>query len=421
MPRRPAGPRNESGGKKAEAQKARRRTGTAAKRNKKSAARKLHPRPKRSAGSVTVFAPEGFAGPADAAGHARRRSLDDVAGLSGRHLHEIYRCLFETRRLEEHLVALYRQNQVVGGVYRSLGQEATAVGCTYGLRNGDIIQPLIRDLGAALVHGATPLAMLRQYMARGTGPTGGRDLNTHFSDPSAGMLGPVSMLGAMVPALAGCLLAARMRGERKVGLCFIGDGGSSTGAFYEGINFAAVQRLPLIGVIEANHYAYSTPTEYQVPGGDLVRRARGFGVYVAHLDGNDVLACYEAVRDARARGLLGDGPTLLVADTYRRRGHAEHDNQAYVPDGEIDDWRVHNDPVDRYVRFLLEGGHATQAELDAIREAVEAELEEARTQAVSESFPDPATATAGVYDDGERPWPTTDTWFRGGPPHRESP
>ena len=348
-----------------------------------------------------------------------KRDPSADAGLSNAQLLELYRYLFETRRLEEHLVALYRQTQVVGGVYRSLGQEATAVGCAYGMREGDFLQPLIRDLGAALTHGVMPLAMLRQYMAKSTGPSGGRDLNTHFSNPEVGILGPVSMLGAMVPVLSGCLMAARFKQEEKAGIVFIGDGGSSTGAFYEGLNFSAVQKLPLIVVIESNHYAYSTQTSAQVPEGNLVRRAYGFGVDVSHVDGNDVLACYEATKMARERGLGGEGPTVIVAETYRRKGHAEHDNQAYVEPSELDDWAKDNDPLDRYIEFLIKGKHATKKGLEDIRSEVEAELDAARDQAVSEEQPESTSGLGAVFADDAAPWPHYDTWWRGGPPHRE--
>lgn len=396
------------------------------KKKRKSTVRPENRKPteaKRDSGTSTnrIFEAITTPSPHGAAGNVRQRRPEDVAGLSKNQLVEIYSSLFETRRLEEHLVALYRQNKVIGGVYRSLGQEGTAVGCAYALRDGDYIQPLIRDLGAMLVHGATPLAMLRQYMARATGPSGGRDLNQHFSDPRVGFLGPVSMLGAMVPVLVGCLFAARRKGEAKVGIAFNGDGGSSTGSFYEGMNFATILRLPLIAVIEANRYAYSTPTAAQVPDGDLLRRARGFGAMVIHVDGNDVLACYEAARDARERGLATKGPTLIVADTYRRKGHAEHDNQKYVEPGELEDWRQANDPIDRYVRFLTEGEHASTDDLERVRQTVEHQLDAAREQAVSEDFPDPANLTAGVFADDTNPWPSTDTWFRGGPPHRQDP
>jgi pyruvate dehydrogenase E1 component alpha subunit/2-oxoisovalerate dehydrogenase E1 component alpha subunit len=373
----------------------------------------------KSGSVVTTILPKANATPDSAAGYLRKRDLKDTAGLNKAQLSELYQFLFETRRLEEHLAALYRQNKVIGGVYRSLGQEGTAVGCGYGLKTGDFLQPLIRDMGSMLVHGASPIAMLRQYMAKETGPSGGRDLNQHFSNPDVGFLGPVSMLGAMIPVLAGCLIAARNRGEtNKAGLAFIGDGGSSTGAFYEGVNFAAVQKLPLIVVIENNQFAYSTPTANQVPDGDILRRAIGFGCTVAHIDGNDVLAAYEATRDARARGIAGEGPTIIVSDTFRRRGHAEHDNQRYVSKDEIKDWETNNDPVDRYKAFLEDGKHVSQAEMATIDEKISAELNAARDQAVSESFPSPDTVQHGVFEDGTQPWPDVSTWFRGGPANR---
>jgi pyruvate dehydrogenase E1 component alpha subunit/2-oxoisovalerate dehydrogenase E1 component alpha subunit len=175
----------------------------------------------------------------------------------------------------------------------------------------------------------------------------------------------------------------------------------------------------MIIVIEANRYAYSTPTNRQVADGDLVRRAKGFGCPVQHIDGNDVLACYAATRDARNLGMTGAGPTLIVVDTYRRRGHAEHDNQGYVAPGEIDDWATHNDPLDRYVQFLRDGGHGSEADLARPKTEIDAELEADREQAIDEPFPDASTLTQGVYDDGSRPWPEVSTWWRGGPPHRE--
>ncbi len=369
--------------------------------------------------TITTIVPKPSATPSQAAEYIRQRSPKDTAGLNKKQLGELFGYLYETRRLEEHLVALFRQNKVVGGVYRSLGQEGTAVGCGYGLKKGDFLQPLIRDMGSMLVHGASPISMFRQYMAKGTGPSGGRDLNQHFSNPEVGILGPVSMLGAMVPVLAGCLIAARNRGETdKAGLAFIGDGGSSTGAFYEGVNFAAVQKLPLIVVIENNRYAYSTPTAAQVPDGDILRRAIGFGCTVAHIDGNDVLAAYEATREARHRGITGQGPTIIVSETYRRRGHAEHDNQKYVSKDEIADWEANNDPVDRFKDFLEKGKHLKKEEMQAIIDRISDELNAARDQAINEPFPEASTVTHGVFEDGTQPWPDVNTWFRGGPTYR---
>ncbi|MGH7696385.1 MAG: thiamine pyrophosphate-dependent enzyme, partial [Gemmatimonadaceae bacterium] len=163
-----------------------------------------------------------------------------------------------TRSLEERLVALYRQTKVVGGVFRSLGQEADAVGSSYALEPRDVMSPLIRNLGSMLVKGAAPVDVLRQYMAKGDSPTRGRELGLHFGDISRGMLGYISPLGDMVAVMAGVTLSFRMRGEDRVGLVYAGDGATSTGAFHEGINLAAVQRCPLVVVVESNRYAYST-------------------------------------------------------------------------------------------------------------------------------------------------------------------
>ena len=345
----------------------------------------------------------------------RDRDLDDRAGLETDQLLEIYRLLIETRRLEETLVNLHRQGHIPSGVYRSLGQEAIAVGSAYAMRDGDILQPLIRDVGAMLTHGVTPVALLRQYLAKQTSPTAGRDLNNHFSDPARGILGPISMLGAMVPVLAGCLFADRVRNRPDVaGLAFIGDGGSSTGAFYEGLNFAVVHQLPLIVVLENNGIAFSTPLESQVPSGDLLRRAQGFGAWVSHIDGNDVLSCYSAVRAARKRG----GVTVIVAETFRVSGHAEHDAQRTVALEVREDWRQ-NDPLDRFSQFLTAGGHTLASQLEQLSDDVAPDMERWREQARGDPAPDPSTQRQGVYGGDATPIPSSATWWRGAPPGRE--
>src|SRR5690349_24642201 len=193
--------------------------------------------------------------------------------LKPEQLLELYRYLKLTRLVEERLVNLYRQTKVVGGVFRSLGQEATAVGTAYALEPHDFITPLIRDLGAVLVKGIRPREIFAQYMAKAWGPSGGKDLNIHFGDMQKGFVGPISHLGDMIPVMSGILLGARMQKKNIVAVAYIGDGGMSTGAFHEGLNFAAVQRLPLIIVAEYNHYAYSTPTSLQTAVRDQIGRA----------------------------------------------------------------------------------------------------------------------------------------------------
>jgi pyruvate dehydrogenase E1 component alpha subunit/2-oxoisovalerate dehydrogenase E1 component alpha subunit len=310
---------------------------------------------------------------------------------------EIYRYLKLTRLVEERIVNLYRQAKVVGGVFRSLGQEATAVGSAYALEPQDFISPLIRDLGAVLVKGIRPRAVFAQYMAKAWGPSGGRDLNIHFGDLEKGFIGPISHLGDMIPVMAGITLGARLQGKNLVAVAYIGDGGMSTGAFHEGLNFAAVQRLPLIVIAEHNFYAYSTPTAKQTAVRDLAEKAAGYGIPGHIVDGNDVIACYEVTRKAAAFARSGGGAVLIEAKTYRRKGHAEHDDQRYVPPEELAAWEK-RDPIDRYERHLLSLGLATREKLDEIVAGVMREIDEDVAWAESSPMPEPEQAAYRVFD-----------------------
>ena len=311
---------------------------------------------------------------------------------------ELYRYLKLTRLVEERLVNLYRQTKVVGGVFRSLGQEATAVGSAYALRPQDFITPLIRDLGAVLVKGIRPREIFAQYMAKAWGPSGGHDLNIHFGNLEKGFIGPISHLGDMIPVMTGVLLGARMKKKPIVAIAYIGDGGMSTGAFHEGLNFAAVQRLPLIVVAEYNHYAYSTPTSLQTAVKDLAEKAAGYGIPAHIVDGNDVVACYEVTKRAAEFARRGGGAVLIEAKTYRRKGHAEHDDQRYVPSGEVEWWETHNDPLDRFERFLTESNLADKEKLEEITADVMREIEEDCAWAESSPMPEPEKAAYGVFD-----------------------
>lgn len=331
-------------------------------------------------------------------------------GLTRAQRLELYYWMRLTRSLEERLVNLYRQTKVVGGLFRSLGQEADAVGSAYALRPGDILSPLIRNLGSMLVKGATPVEILKQYMAKGDSPTRGRELNIHFGDTERGFIGQISPLGDMVPVMAGVTLTFRMRGEARVGLVYVGDGATSTGAFHEGINFAAVQRCPLVVIIENNGYAYSTPTSKQ----SLVRRfadkAVGYGIPGETVDGNDVIATYAATRRAVDRARRGEGTSIVELMTFRRKGHAEHDNQSYVPPGQIEQWAAANDPIDRYVACLRSEGVA-EAELTALDARIQHEIDVATEIAEASGVPEPLDALVGIYADPPTEQPL---WFRAG-------
>ncbi len=335
------------------------------------------------------------------------------AALTRDQLVELYYFMRLTRLLEERLVNLYRQTKVVGGLFRSLGQEADAVGSAYALdrSKGDVLSPLIRNLGSMLVQGAAPLEILRQYMAKGDSPTRGRELNIHFGDAARGFIGQISHLGDMVPVMAGVTLSFKIRGEARVGLVYAGDGATSTGAFHEGINFAAVQRCPLVVVVENNGYAYSTPISKQTAAASFVDKAKGYGIPGVRADGNDVLAVYQVTKDAVDRARRGEGVTLIELMTYRRKGHAEHDNQSYVPPGEIDRWAKENDPLDRYVAVLTGTYGVGRDELAAADARVREEIDRATDLAEASPPPEPRDALVGVYGD---PPAAPVLWFREG-------
>ncbi len=323
-----------------------------------------------------------------------------VEQLGKAQLLELYHFMKLNRMVEEKLTNLYRQGKVVGGLYRSLGQEGCSVGSAYALERGDIFTPLIRNLGAILVRGGKPRDVFAQYMARATGPTHGRDVNVHFGwlSEEGSMPSVISMLGDMVPVLVGAVMAERMKGRSAVALTWIGDGGTSTGAFHEGFNLACVQKVPLVLIVENNKFAYSTPTYRQTANSRFVDRAKAYGCFGEQVDGNDVLAVYEVTRRAVERARRGLGPTLIEADTMRMRGHAEHDDMKYVPQSMLDEW-AGRDPIQRHERYLVDKGVATPEELAAVVADIETALQADLAFAENSPFPDPESGMSGVYAD----------------------
>ena len=327
-------------------------------------------------------------------------------GLSRDRLLELHSHLRLNRLLEEKLEALYRQGQVVGGLYSSRGQEAISVGTAYALSHDDLLAPMIRNIGSLLVRGVTPKDLFLQFMARYDSPTHGKDGTLHFGNVEAlSLIGPISHLGTLIPVMAGAALAARMRGERRVALTYIGDGGASTGYFHEGLNFAAVLRIPFVLVVENNGYAYSTPATRQSAVASLADRGPAYGVASETVDGTDVLAVYEATRRAVERGRRGEGPTLLECRAFRMRGHAQHDDMSYVPRELLEAW-AGRDPIERFESFLVDGGHATREELAAVAEAIRPRLDAAAAEAQGSPLPPAEEALRGVYHETgyEKPW-----------------
>jgi TPP-dependent pyruvate/acetoin dehydrogenase alpha subunit len=310
---------------------------------------------------------------------------------------ELYHYMKLNRMVEDRLGNLYRQGKVVGGLYSSRGQEATSVGSAYALEPQDVMGPLIRNLGSMLVRGVKPREVMMQYMAKSDSPTGGKDGNTHFGDLKRGLVAPISMLGALIPVMAGVALAGKMQRKDLVALSYIGDGGTSTGDFHEGLNLAAVLHVPFVLIAENNGWAYSTPTSRQMRIKNIATRAAAYGIPGEIVDGNDVLAVYEATKRAVDRARAGGGPSLIEAKTFRMKGHAEHDDAGYVPKHLFEEWRE-KDPLARFERHLLGNGLASEADLQAITAKIDAQLNEEVDFALASPMPPPERAFEGVYE-----------------------
>jgi pyruvate dehydrogenase E1 component alpha subunit len=321
--------------------------------------------------------------PAEASGDVSEHlTLDDRVAL--------LRYMLLMRGIEERAMNLYRQGKVPGSFYDGYGQEAVSVGAAFAMSHQDRLCILHRDLGAHLIRGVTPARIFAQYMGREGGITGGRDGNVHFGDHRVGCVGMVMMLVA-----TGMAMAFKLRGERRCALTWFGDGSTSRGDFHEAMNWAAVQRLPVIFILENNQYAYSTPLDQQFAV-DPVERAAAYGFPGEKVDGNDAEAMFEATRRARERALAGEGPTLLEAVTMRMHGHAAHDDMKYVPKEQVEEWRK-KDPIDRQETRLRDAGVDTAA----LRAEVKAAIDEGTEQALAMPMPDPGTATDRLFHEGD--------------------
>jgi TPP-dependent pyruvate/acetoin dehydrogenase alpha subunit len=340
------------------------------------------------------------------AGRAAAEAAEAPEHLTREDRVALLRYMLLMRGVEERAMRLYRQGKVPGSFYDGYGQEAVSTGAAFAMAAEDRLCVLHRDLAAHLVRGVTPSRILSQYMGREAGITRGRDGNVHFGDPRVGCVGMVSMLPDMMVVATGLAMAFRMRRERRCALTWFGDGSTSRGDFHEAMNWAGVQRLPVIFVLENNQYAYSTPIDQQFAV-DPVKRAAAYGFPGVSVDGNDAEAVFEVTRRARERAVAGEGPTLIECETMRMHGHAAHDDMRYVPTEQVEAWRK-KDPIDRQERRVRELG----VDVDALREEVRAEIEAAAEEALAGPMPDPATATHGVFcegepeplQDGQAPW-----------------
>jgi len=321
--------------------------------------------------------------------------------LSRQQYLDLYYFMRLNREVEEAMTRLFRQNKIVGGLYSSLGQEGVSVGSAYALEKKDWMAPMIRNIGALLVKGVPPRDIFTQHMAKYTSPTKGKDGTSHFGDlENLHIVSPISMLGDLIPVLTGVAMAGRYLGQKIVSMTWIGDGGSSTGVFHEGMNLAASQKAAFVLILENNQWAYSTPVRRQVPVEDLADRAKAYGIASYIADGNDVVAMYSTAKEAVERARSGEGPILIEAKTFRRRGHAQHDPAEYVPPAQREYWEK-RDPIARYEKFLASEKILDTKGKQEIENKITALLEKEREFAENSPMPPPEFAAQGVYCSGD--------------------
>jgi pyruvate dehydrogenase E1 component alpha subunit len=302
-----------------------------------------------------------------------------------------------TRALDERGTFLHKQSKIVGGFFSQIGHEAISVAAGMALGPEDVCAPMHRDLGAYLVRGMHPQRILAQFLGRATGVSRGRDANLHgMGDYGLGIVGFISHLPASTGVIAGVAHAFKLKGEPRVAMAFFGDGSASEGLAHEALNWAAVFQVPMVIICENNQYAYSTPLARQMRIEHIADRAAAYGMPGVVVDGNDFCAVYAATSEAVARARAGDGPTLIECKTMRMRGHAIHDNMAYVPRELLAEWE-HRDPIVQLETHLRERDLLDDAALAALLARIEVEIDAAQAFAEESPYPEPSGVTDGVY------------------------
>lgn len=306
----------------------------------------------------------------------------------------LLRYMIMAREFDAAMLRLYRQGKAFGGVYSQLGNEATSVGSAYALDpKRDVLFPMHRNIGAHFVFGQNLDQLMVNHLAREGSQMRGTDGTGHYADEALRIYGNVSHLGAMIPVAAGFVLASHMRGEDCVAMTYIGDGGAQVGEVHEALNFASVHKLPLVLIIENNQYAYSTPNRLEFACEKLSDRALGYGIHGETIDGTNVETVYEACSRAVKRARAGEGPSIIETVTMRLRGHAEHDDFAYVPKEMLAEWTA-KDPVETYAKTLTKRGVLSVDDVAELKKATLAEMIGAIDRAL------------------EKPWPAAEEGFR---------
>jgi TPP-dependent pyruvate/acetoin dehydrogenase alpha subunit len=300
------------------------------------------------------------------------------------------------RELEHRIENLYRQGKIVGGAFFGRGQEAISAGSAILTGPDDVVCPSHRDLAAFLIRGMEPWVVVAHYLGRSEGPTRGRDGNTHMGSLPLGIVSYISSMAAIVPVANGVALSFQYRNQANVVLCYFGDGATSRGEWHEALNFAAVFKLPIVYLCNNNQYAYSTPVTRQMAVKHITERAQGYGFPCHRVDGNEVLAVYEATKKAIARARRGEGPTLIECETFRMTGHSAHDGAEYIPKDLMDKWKK-RDPIPRFENYVLNKSILSRRDVKDLNERVWNVVEEAVVRGEQSPLPNPDELLDGVF------------------------
>jgi pyruvate dehydrogenase E1 component alpha subunit len=311
-------------------------------------------------------------------------------------LTEMLSKMVEIRLFEEKVFELYAQNLVPGTIHLYLGEEAVAVGVCSALNKDDYITSTHRGHGHCIAKGAELKRTMAEILGKKTGYCKGKGGSMHIADFSIGMLGATAVVGAGIPIAVGAGLSVKLRRTDQVVACFFGEGASNQGTFHEGINMAATWKLPVIFVCENNLYAMGTRQSRVMAIENIADRAKGYGIPGIAVDGNDVLAVYEATQKAVEKARKGEGPTLIECKTYRHKGHSRVDAAKYRPKEEVEEWLA-KDPIKRLKEKLLQTNALTKAEIQQIEKQVSAEIEEVVNFALESPYPSPEEALDDVY------------------------
>jgi len=310
----------------------------------------------------------------------------------------MYHAMQRIRRFEQTAEEMFKSARMRGALHFYTGEEASGVGVCSALRKEDYITSTHRGHGHCIAKGGKLNKMMAELFGRVTGYCGGKGGSMHIADLDLGILGANGIVGAGIPIAAGAALGAKLRGEDTVTVAFFGDGAGPTGAFHEGVNFAAVRNLPVIFVCENNQYGMATNVRDSNAGESIAGRGVAYGIPGEIIDGNDVFAVYEAATKAVNRARAGEGPTLLETLTYRHKGHTVHDMAKYRTKKELEEW-LEKDPIHRFRNAVLETGEIDQKTFDEIDRDVEAEIEAAVEFAEASPYPSIDTIEQGVYAD----------------------